>query len=42
MSEKKLKGYLLEDYRKGDTTFRIYLSPNANMTSPEKVINVTR
>ena len=40
--EKKLIGYLLDDYKKGHITFKIYLSSNSNMTSPERVINVTR
>jgi hypothetical protein len=41
MREKKLKGYLSDDFKKGAVSYRLYLSANANMSSPEKVVNVT-
>lgn len=40
MPEKKLKGYLLDQFKSGDISYKIYLSPSSNMTSPEKVIKV--
>ena len=41
MPEKKLKGYLLEDFKKGAVSYRIYLSSHSNMSSPEISINVS-
>ncbi len=41
MPEKRLKGYLLDDFKKGLITYRLYLSSHANMTTSEKIINVT-
>jgi hypothetical protein len=41
MPEKKLKGYLLEDFKKGAVSYRVYVSSFSNMSLPEMVINVT-
>ena len=41
MPEKKLKGYLLDDFKKGLIKFRLYISSNANMSDYDRVYNTS-
>ena len=41
MPEKKLKGYMLDDFKKGLIKFRLYISSNSNMSDYERVYNTS-